>query len=149
MSQLERYASHLPASPLLYVKARLALQVATTATFAACALEALRMLLADLEQPGGTLTTPIKAPMALLLPIAITLFPVALPAGFVGKMAAAAVRLAALCVGLPLAAFAVIVHAVVMYALHSAANSEECLHPERRSLCLLKHSMPDACSDMH
>ena len=62
-----------------------ALQVATTATFSACALEALRMLLADLEQPGGTLTSPIKAPMSLLLPIALALFPIVLPAGVVGK----------------------------------------------------------------
>ena len=99
MSLPETYASHLPASCLLCVKEALALQVATTATFAACALEALRMLLADLEQPGGTLITPIKAPMALLLPIAITLFPVALPAGFIGKMAAAAVMFAAVYVG--------------------------------------------------
>ena len=63
----------------------LMVQVATTATFSACALEALRMLLADLEQPGGTLVTPIKAPMALLFPIALALFPVVLPAGVVGK----------------------------------------------------------------
>ncbi len=63
----------------------LAMQVATTATFSACALEALRMLLADLEQPGGTLTSPIKAPMSLLFPIALALFPIVLPAGFVGK----------------------------------------------------------------
>lgn len=62
------------------------MQVATTATFAACGLEALRMLLADLEQPEGTLTSPIKAPMAILLPIAVTLFPVVLPAGFIGNM---------------------------------------------------------------
>ncbi len=61
------------------------MQVATTATFSACALEALRMLLADLEQPGGTLTSPIKAPMSLLFPIALALFPIVLPAGFVGK----------------------------------------------------------------
>ena len=62
-----------------------AVQVATTATFSACALEALRMLLADLEQPGGTLTTPIKAPMALLLPVALALFPIMVPAGLLGK----------------------------------------------------------------
>ena len=61
------------------------MQVATTATFSACALEALRMLLADLEQPGGTLTSPIKAPLSLLFPIALALFPIVLPAGFVGK----------------------------------------------------------------
>ena len=64
-----------------------AVQVATTATFSACALEALRMLLADLEQPGGTLTTPFKAPMALLFPIALALLPTILPAGFVGNSA--------------------------------------------------------------
>ncbi|KAL3143323.1 hypothetical protein ABBQ38_002160 [Trebouxia sp. C0009 RCD-2024] len=61
-------------------------KVATTATFSACALEALRMLLADLEQPGGTLTTPIKAPMALLLPVALALFPVVLPSGLIGGL---------------------------------------------------------------
>ncbi|KAL0045347.1 hypothetical protein WJX82_004386 [Trebouxia sp. C0006] len=61
-------------------------KVATTATFSACALEALRMLLADLEQPGGTLTSPIKAPMSLLFPIALALFPIVLPAGFVGGL---------------------------------------------------------------
>ena len=60
------------------------MQVATTATFSACALEALRMLLADLEQPGGTLTNPFRAPLALLMPIALALFPTVLPAGFVG-----------------------------------------------------------------
>lgn len=43
------------------------------------------MLLADLEQPGGTLTTPFKAPTALLLPIALALFPIVLPAGLLGK----------------------------------------------------------------
>lgn len=43
------------------------------------------MLLADLEQPGGTLTTPFKAPLALLFPIALALFPTVLPAGFVGN----------------------------------------------------------------
>ncbi len=43
------------------------------------------MLLADLEQPGGTLTSPIKAPMSLLFPVALALFPIVLPAGFVGK----------------------------------------------------------------
>ena len=62
------------------------MQVATTATFSACALEALRMLLADLEQPGGTLTSPVKAPMALLFPIALALFPIVLPAGCIGKL---------------------------------------------------------------
>ncbi|KAL0028249.1 hypothetical protein WJX79_004244 [Trebouxia sp. C0005] len=61
-------------------------KVATTATFSACALEALRMLLADLEQPGGVLTSPIKAPMSLLFPVALALFPIVLPAGFVGGL---------------------------------------------------------------
>lgn len=61
-------------------------KVATTATFSACALEALRMLLADLEQPGGTLTSPIKAPLSLLFPIALALFPIVLPAGFVAGL---------------------------------------------------------------
>lgn len=42
------------------------------------------MLLSDLEQPGGALTTPIKAPMALLLPVALALFPIILPAGLAG-----------------------------------------------------------------
>lgn len=94
----------------------LAVQVATTATFAACALEALRMLLADLEQPGGTLTTPIKAPMALLLPTAIALFPVALPAGFIGEMVVWSCHSAAgMC-------------AAVSYALHSAVSFEITLH---------------------
>ena len=60
-----------------------AVQVATTATFAACGLEALRMLLADLEQPGGTLINPVKAPMHLLLPVALKLVPTVLPAGAV------------------------------------------------------------------
>lgn len=62
-----------------------AVQVATTATFAACGLEALRMLLADLEQPGGTLVNPVQAPMHLLLPIALKLVPTVLPAGAVGE----------------------------------------------------------------
>ena len=44
------------------------------------------MLLADLEQPGGVLTSPIKAPMSLLFPVALALFPIVLPAGFVGKI---------------------------------------------------------------
>ena len=70
----------------------LMVQVATTATFSACGLEALRMVLADLEQPGGELTSPIKAPLAQLLPVAIALFPVAILAGFAG----------ALCLMLPL-----------------------------------------------
>ena len=62
------------------------MQVATTATFSACGLEALRMVLADLEQPGGVLTSPIKAPLAQLLPVAIALFPVAILAGFAGAL---------------------------------------------------------------
>lgn len=45
------------------------------------------MLLADLEQPGGTLVNPVKAPMKLLLPIALRLLPTVLPAGAVGKHA--------------------------------------------------------------
>lgn len=43
------------------------------------------MLLADLEQPGGTLLNPVKAPMHLLLPIALRLLPTGLPAGAVGE----------------------------------------------------------------
>ena len=60
------------------------MQVATPATFSACALEALRMLLAGLEQPGGALISPIKASLSELLPIATALFPIALLAGFAG-----------------------------------------------------------------
>ena len=43
------------------------------------------MLLADLEQPGGVLVSPVKAPLSLLFPIGLALFPVVLPAGFVGR----------------------------------------------------------------
>ena len=99
------------------------MQVATTATFAACALEALRMLLADLEQPGGTLTTPIKAPMALLLPIAIGLFPVVLPAGLIGKMVMCCCHVCC-CRGVLAVMFAAIMCAVVIHALHRAASFE-------------------------
>ena len=43
------------------------------------------MLLADLEQPGGTLINPVKAPMHLLLPVALKLVPTVLPAGAVSE----------------------------------------------------------------
>ena len=44
------------------------------------------MMLADLEQPGGTLSNPFQAPLHLLIPVATKLLPIALPAGAVGML---------------------------------------------------------------
>ena len=79
------------------------------------------MLLADLEQPGGTLTTPIKAPMALLLPIAVALFPVVLPAGLTGKMVVCCC-LDCCYRGVLAVTLVAIMCAAVFYALHCAAS---------------------------
>ena len=79
------------------------------------------MLLADLEQPGGTLTSPIRAPVAHLLPIAIAGFPVVLPAGLIGKMVVCCCH--ECCYqGVLAVMLAGVMYAVSMYALYCAAS---------------------------
>ncbi|KAK9814832.1 hypothetical protein WJX72_012324 [[Myrmecia] bisecta] len=59
-------------------------KVATAATMSAAWLEALRMMLATLEQPGGKLVSPVPDDMRALLPTIAILLPAALPAGAAG-----------------------------------------------------------------
>lgn len=64
-------------------------KVATAATFSAAWLEGLRMALAGLETPGGSLVSPIPGDLAVLLPTLALLFPAVLPATAAGAWRAA------------------------------------------------------------
>ena len=65
------------------------MQVATTATVSAACLEALRMMLAVLEEPGGRIINPIRLTLTELMQAARVLLPVALPAAIAGAASAA------------------------------------------------------------
>ena len=59
-------------------------QIATAATFSAASLEAVRMLLASLERPDGSLASPIRGDLSIALPMVALLLPAILPAGAAG-----------------------------------------------------------------
>ena len=65
------------------------MQVATTATVSAACLEALRMMLAVLEEPGGRIINPVRLTLTELMQASKVLLPVALPAAIAGAARAA------------------------------------------------------------
>ena len=65
------------------------MQVATTATVSAACLEALRMMLAVLEEPGGRIINPVRLTLTELMQASRVLLPVALPAAIAGAACAA------------------------------------------------------------
>lgn len=60
-------------------------QVATAATFSAAWLEGLRMGMAKLERPDGSLASPFAGDLSVVLPTLAALLPVALPAAAAGS----------------------------------------------------------------
>jgi hypothetical protein len=60
------------------------MQVATAATFSAAWLEGLRMGMAKLERPDGSLASPFAGDPAVVLPTLAALLPVAVPAALAG-----------------------------------------------------------------
>ncbi len=59
-------------------------QIATAATFSAASLEAVRMLLASLERPDGSLASPIRGDLSVALPTVALLLPAIIPAAAAG-----------------------------------------------------------------
>ena len=59
-------------------------QIATAATFSAASLEAVRMLLASLERPDGSLASPVRGDLAVALPTVALLLPAIIPAAAAG-----------------------------------------------------------------